>query len=42
MDVLAECNTDLKLRFGQDEESLSDFVNVRKLWRNRTLCPNLI
>jgi hypothetical protein len=42
MDFLAECNTDLKLRFGKDEETLSDFVNVRKLWRNMTLCPNLI
>jgi len=33
MDFLAECPTDLKLRFGQDEETLSDFANVRTLDR---------
>jgi len=33
MDFLAECPTDFKLRFGQDEETLSDFANVKTLDR---------
>ena len=37
MDFLAKCPTDLKLIFGQDEETLSDFANGRTLDRYREI-----